>query len=37
MRYAFKLAEIYERSKREGRYNPADINWNELSPEAWSG
>ena len=30
-----KLAEIYERAKREG-YNPSDINWNELSPEAWS-
>src|ERR1700691_2511543 len=30
-----KLAEIYERAKREG-FNPADINWSELSPEAWS-
>ena len=30
-----KLAEIYERAKREG-FNPADINWSVLSPEAWS-
>ena len=30
-----KLAEIYERAKREG-FNPADINWSDLSPEAWS-
>src|SRR5271170_5912384 len=30
-----KLAEIYERAKREG-FNPADFNWSELSPEAWS-
>jgi rubrerythrin len=30
-----KLAEIYERAKREG-FNPATINWSELSPEAWS-
>ena len=30
-----KLAEIYERAKREG-FNPADIDWSELSPEAWS-
>ena len=30
-----KLAEIYERAKREG-FNPADINWSGLSPEAWS-
>ena len=30
-----KLAEIYDRAKREG-FNPADINWADLSPEAWS-
>jgi rubrerythrin len=30
-----KLAEIYERAKREG-FNPSDINWRELTPEAWS-
>jgi rubrerythrin len=30
-----KLAEIYERAKVEG-FNPATINWKELSPEAWS-
>ena len=30
-----KLAEIDERAKREG-FNPADINWRGLLPEAWS-
>ena len=30
-----KLAEIYDRAKREG-FNPADINWADLLPEAWS-
>jgi rubrerythrin len=30
-----KLAEIYERAKREG-FNPSDINFSALSPEAWS-
>jgi len=30
-----KLREIYERAKREG-FNPADIPWDQLSPEAWS-
>jgi rubrerythrin len=30
-----KLRDIYERAKREG-FNPAEIQWQELSPEAWS-
>jgi rubrerythrin len=30
-----RLAEIYERAKREG-FNPSALNWSELSPEAWS-
>jgi rubrerythrin len=30
-----KLAEIYERAKLEG-FNPATINWSNLSPESWS-
>src|SRR5260370_14160291 len=30
-----KLAEIYERAKREG-FNPSDIDFSALSPEAWS-
>src|SRR5260370_4958835 len=30
-----KLAEIYERAKREG-FNPSDINFSALSPEGWS-
>ncbi|HUA35144.1 MAG TPA: hypothetical protein VMA09_16160 [Candidatus Binataceae bacterium] len=30
-----KLAEIYDRAKREG-FNPAEIKWADLSPEAWS-
>ena len=30
-----KLREIYERAKVEG-FNPADIAWEQLSPEAWS-
>jgi rubrerythrin len=30
-----KLAEIYERAKREG-FNPSDIDWSGLSPEQWS-
>jgi rubrerythrin len=30
-----KLAEIYERAKREG-FNPAAMPWQELAPEQWS-
>ena len=30
-----KLHEIYERAKREG-FNPADVPWDQLDPEAWS-
>ena len=30
-----KLADIYERAKREG-FNPADVPWGSLSPESWS-
>ena len=30
-----KLDDIYERAKREG-FNPSDIKWDELSPEAYS-
>jgi rubrerythrin len=30
-----KLAEIYERAKREG-FNPASMPWHELAPEQWS-
>ncbi len=30
-----RLAEIYERAKREG-FNPSALNWSELTPEAWS-
>jgi rubrerythrin len=30
-----KLAEIYERAKREG-FNPAAMPWHQLAPEQWS-